>query len=379
MNVPALQHTQASGSFTAGGVTYQAAQAGDDAAIRELLRDNDMDSWVRMSIEREPSFFLGENLMGQSSSVIARNTAPPNDVVGMYSMTMLPTHINGQVTDTAYMGALRVNPGYRHKLRILKNGFASARAISSIGSLPVFTSVASENFSARRLLEANLRGMPHYTPVGELETMGLSTRQGRSAGLLQAATPEDIPALVECYNANASSYQFSPVLTGDWLKSLNGDTGLHLSDFLLLKDGPSVRGCIAIWDQRAFKQIVAHGYRFPLNLLRGSYNMVARLSGKLSLPRPGKQLEQVFLSFLSLDAPVTDMAGQVIREALHIAGTRGARAGSLGLAAENPLGKVLRENLESSIYRTRIETIHWPDSPVTRLDGRPPQPEAGLL
>ena len=365
--------------FSAGGVTYRRAGPGDDAAIREVLRSNDMESWVRMSIEREPSFFLGENLLGESTTVIAHRTELPQQVVGMYSMAVQQAHVNGAAAATGYLGALRVNPGYRHKLRILKNGFDSARALAGIDALPVFTSVASDNRVARRLLEANLRGMPCYTPVGELDSMGFATRQGRARGLLQPAETADIPALVDFFNAAAAAYQFSPVLSRQWLAGLAGKTGLVLDDFRLLKDGRTLRGCVAVWDQRAFKQIVSRGYRFPLNALLGGYNLYAGLAGRVQLPRPGAQLEQAFLSFLALDARAADAATDVVSEALSIAAGKGARVATLGLSAENPLAGRLRDSLQASTYRSCIETVHWPDLPAPSLDGRPPQPEVALL
>ncbi len=379
MTALAMPDIGTSGSFSAAGVTYKKAVPDDDHAIRQLLRHNDMESWARMSIEREPSFFHGENLMGRSLPIIASETNSPQHIVGMYAISEQQTSMNGKPTDTAYLGALRVNPEYRHKLRILKNGFASTRALSGIDQLPTFTAVASENYTARRLLEANLRGMPCYTPVGDVESMGFSTAQGKTNGILQSAKPADIPALVEFFNSTSASYQFAPVLCRRWLEGLTGSFGLRLSDFWLLKNGPDIRGCIAIWDQRSFKQIVARGYRFPLNLLRGSYNLYARLAGRLILPRPGKELEQVFLSFFALDAKASNDADDVIREALIIARGKGADVGTLGLSVQNPLCSRLRENFRAKAYRTRIETVHWPDCKAPVLDGRPPQPEVGLL
>lgn len=379
MNALAMRSNNSSASYCAAGVTYQKAGLDDDLALRKVLRSNDMDSWVRMSIEREPSFFHGENLVGRSSTVIARRTESPHEVVGMYSMAVQKTHINGAPVETGYLGALRVSPEFRHRLGILKNGFASARVLSGMDALPVFTSVASENIAARRLLEANLSGMPCYTPVGEVESMGFSTRQGKVAGLLQPASPEDIPALVEFFNTAAADYQFTPVLSRQWLASLPLTGGLRLSDFRLLKDGARLRGCVAIWDQRAFKQIVARGYRFPLNALLGGYNLYARLTGRITLPRPGNELQQAFLSFLALDTQARDSVDEIVREALTICRRKGARVGTLGLSAANPLAGRLRNCLHASVYRSCIETVHWPDRSAPVLDGRPPQPEIAFL
>lgn len=379
MSTLAMQSARRPERFDAGGVTYRKAGPDDDSVIRALLRSNDMESWVRMSIEREPSYFDGESLLGDSTTVIACKLDMSQQVVGMYSMAIQQTHVNGAATETAYLGALRVNPEFRHRLRILKNGFDSARALSGIDALPVFTSLASENVVARRLLEANLRGMPCYTHVGDLDSMGFATRQGRARGLLQQAEAADIPALVEFFNAAAANYQFTPVLSRRWLESLPGPAGLQLDDFWLLKDGSTIRGCVAVWDQRAFKQIVAHGYRFPLNVLLGGYNAIAALTGRVRLPRPGDQLQQAFLSFFALDAQADDAVADIVREALLISSRKGARVGTLGMSTENPLVSRLQADLRASIYRTRIETVHWPDCPAPSLDGRPPQPEVALL
>ena len=58
---------------------------------------------------------------------------------------------------------------------------------------------------------------------------------------------------------------------------------------------------------------------------------------------------------------------------------KGALVGTLGMSAANPLAGRLQADLHASIYRTRIETVHWPDRPAPSLDGRPPQPEVALL
>jgi len=365
--------------YSAGGIEYRRAGIEDDAAIREILRSNEMDSWVSLSFEREPSYFDGENLMGHDISVIALRRDMPNDVVGMYSMATRSTHINGIPTETGYLCALRVNRPYRNRLSIVKNGFFSAKVIAKKPYIPWFTSVAIENKPARRLLEANLNGMPKYCPVGEMETMAISTNQGKSRKLLVSASPSDIPSLADFLNRHAAAYQFSPVVTEAWLRELSGKPGLKISDFLLLKSGANIHGCIAIWDQRGFKQIVARGYRFPVNVFRASYNRIARLTGRLILPSIGDQLQHVFLSFFALDKDIGESADDVVKEALLIAKDRGANAGTLGLSTKNYLGDTLKNNLHASIYRTYIETVTWDDGLDWKLDGRPPQPEVAIL
>lgn len=368
-------------TYRAGGVLFRKALTGDNERLKATLRDNAMDSWVSLSFEREPSYFDGVNLMGKSCTVMACDENQLNSIVGMYSCEYLPVHFNGASDYVGYLGGLRVNQQYRHKVRILKSGFSSIPHLVPVqGAAPFwFTSVASGNTPARRLLEAGLKGMPVYRPLGEMETLAFSTRQGKLKGLLQQAMPEDIPAMVNFFNRQAACYQFSPVLSIEWLMGLSGDKGLTLGDFWLAKNGADIQGCLAIWDQRAFKQTVSRGYRYPLNVIRGAYNVYAGATRRVKLPAVGKKLEQVFLSFVAFDNPDGTLPLQIIKEGLARAREKGAEVGVLGLSAENPLTEILKKTLTPSIYRTCIETVCLPTGLEPMLNGSPPQPEVAVL
>lgn len=283
-------HIAAQGDFRSRGVIYRQATKADDAELRALLHDNDMGSWVNLCFEREPSFFDGESLMGESTAVIALDESKQNSVVGMYSCSFLPVHINGHSECAGYLGGLRVDRKYRRRVRILKDGFTSIPALlSRDDSMSLwFTSVGEDNGIARRILEADLAGMPKYGFRGAMETLAFSIRQRKAGGLLQRATIGDIPALADFYNQHAREFQFAPVLRETWLSSLNGKHGLCLEDFWLLKEGDKILGCLAVWDQRRFKQTTIRGYRFPLNRLRGVYNLYAATRGRITLPAPGE-------------------------------------------------------------------------------------------
>ncbi len=368
-------------TYRAGGVIYRHARLDDDAVLRAILRDSAMASWVTVSLGREPSYFHGENLMGESFTVIAREDNVHPVPVGMYSCAFLPVHVNGRPERLGYLGGLRVCRPYRHKLRVIKNGFASIQALMpDRGTVPYwFTSVASENAAARRLLEARLPGMPVYRPVGELETLVLDAEQRRAKGLLQQATQQDVPVLVDFFNRQARAYQFAPLLNETQLLALTGETGLTLRDFWLLKDGRDIHGCLAVWDQRVFKQFVIRKYRFPLNALRGVYNAWARVTNRLRLPASGERLEHAFLAFVAFDEAAENVYMDTIREGLVKVHDKGAQAGVLGLSPRNTLARVLKAGLRTHIYRTCIETVAWPDDAPPQLDGRPPQPEVALL
>ena len=369
----------ASRAIEAGAVAFRRATPADDATLRRLLRDNVMDGWVRLSLEREPAYFAAEGLTGESVTVLAEQRDAPHATVGMYTCSLVPVHYAGVATRACYLGGLRVNPGFRRRIRILRSGFESiCRVVPEAAAVPVwFTSIAADNAAARRVLEAGLPGMPVYTPVGELETLALATRLGRARGLLRPAQAGDIPAMVELYNRHARQYQYSPVLSRDWLLALDGSRGLALSDFLVATDGPRVTAMVALWDQRRFKQTVARGYRFPLNLLRPAYNAFSALSGAVALPPVGKPLEQIYLAFAAFQD--ANAAPAMIGEALGWAHQRGARAGVIGLSSANPLLVQVKHRFRAHAYRTCIEAVTWPDQAEGAFSDLPPQPEVAIL
>ena len=150
--------------------TFRVATDSDDAVLRAMLRENGMPTWVEMTIEREPSFFAGKNLFGRDWAVIAEDKG---DVVGMYTASVMPVHLNGKPTTLGYLGGLRVNPRHRRRIRYLREGYASIGRFAP-GAVPWwFTVVAAENESARRLLERGVPGMPPYHPQGDYVTFAL--------------------------------------------------------------------------------------------------------------------------------------------------------------------------------------------------------------
>jgi hypothetical protein len=344
---------------------YALATDHDDAVLRALLRDNAMPSWVTMTVAREPSFFAGANRFGREWAVIARQDGSP---VGMYTCSEQHVHLNGAPTELGYMGALRVKPSYRNRLRILRDGYASVRAFSPPRVPQLwYTAVASENLVARRILEANLRGMPRYWATNELVTMALPSARGHRRFLWRQAQPDELGRLCSFYNRHANQYQFSPVLTPE----IAAKTG---ASFFVVAQHGELKACMALWNQQSYKQVVACAYRRPLGLLLPIYNAYARLARKITLPRVGRALDMTHLAFLAVSPPLDQEAEALIEDALAISPTTVL---TLGLHAQHPWLASLIRACRPATYRTRIYAVNFDES-VT-LDGRPAQPEVAVL
>lgn len=226
------------------------------------------------------------------------------------------------------------------------------------------------------MLERGLLGFPQYSPLGEMETWVLPA-VGQPTGRLVPAVPRDIPELVHLINESGRAAHFSPHLTAAWFAS--GSGGLRIDGFLVRREGGALRACLALWDQRAFKQVRVQGYRAPLNILRAPWNLWAWVRGGVRLPAPGNRLEACFLAFASWAAPEWEEAALDVREALAQASLRGIGVALLGLPVGHPLGPRLRKGRAPWIYRTCIEGVRWPDTSQVVLDLRPVHPEIALL
>lgn len=376
---------QTADDYRAGGVSYRIAGPADEAIIKSVLRRTPVKSWITLSTEYEPDYFAAKDLFGHKETIIARSTDDAADTVGMCAYMEMPVYFNGEPVLAGYLGELRVLAPYRHKLSVIKNGFSSVKALSNRRHKLAcwYTSIAKENGPARRLLEANLKDMPRYTPQGGMISMALAAKPYRHAVVMQAAQTSDIPVLADFYNNRARQYQYAPVLTEDWLRKLDGAQGLRLEDFYLLKEGKTIRACFALWDQRNIKQTVVRGYRFPMNILRYPYNGLARLSGRVVLPPIGEQIDYLFIAFLAMDDSIQPEFKNVVTTALSLTTLRHARVAMLGLSAQNPIRFEL-DGFAKQTYHTCIEAVTWPSDAVTEetlvAEGnRIVQPEIALL
>lgn len=356
---------------------FRLATDADDADLRTLLRENPMEGWVRLALEREPSFFLGEGLLGDATVQVAREESGEGRLIGACTCTWMPVHVDGEVRSTPYLSGLRLAPAFRNQAPLLRQGFRAMEAFAAFGSAPLaFTSLASDNRRARRLLEAGLPGFPVYKPLGELETWVLPTG-GRATGRLERARPADLPDIVQLINESGRTSQFSPHLSEAWLAG--GPRGLRVEDFLVRRVEGALQTCLALWDQRAFKQVRVHGYRAPLNILRLPWNLAAFMRRGVRLPAPGDTLEACFLAFASFRKGDPDEAAADISEALACAAKRGVGAALLGLPVGHPLGTRLRKGRAPWIYSTCVEAVAWPEAARAELKPRPIHPEIALL
>ena len=347
---------------TATARRYHAALAGtaEEPEIRALLRQP-LDGAMRVSLEREPDSRLAAGIEGDRHFALAVRDGDGR-VVAIGSRAVRTVWLDGEPARLGYIGQLRRDPSAAPAAGpILRAGFATLASTREPGELPFdLTSIAADNRPARRLLERGLRGVPPYRPLGELVTCFVPARGGR---LTHRALPAVLPGgarmaeVAACLARNLARHQLAPVWSAADLASGERCRGLAGRDVFVVPSGGTVRGCAALWDQRAFKQTRIHGYPPALARLRPLLNPLLRLRGAPPLPAPGSTLAAAFLSHAAVDGDDPDAFLALVESARAAARARGIDWLVTGFVAGHPLLAALLRAARPRTYHTLVYAI----------------------
>ena len=345
------------------------ATAADDDDLRRLLRETPMPGPIEVSLEREPDFFAAARQEGGRHHTVAIRDRLTGRLAAMGSRSVYEMFVDGQPQRVGYLSQLRIAPEHRRPGRqLLRLGFDLLRQTHAEGEASFdITTIIDGNETARRILEAGLPGLPRYQRLEEFVTFLLPVRGGVRAGRrgIEVATGSALllPGTLDCLERFGRRHQFA----WHWTSNI-----LPPERFYVALAGDHIAGCLALWDQRAFKQVVIRGYDRTMTWRRPLLNLLGA-----RLPSVGEPLAHAHLSHVAVD----DDDPQVLA-ALLAAAMEGARRDKLdcvtiGSAARHPLSEVVRRCYRCREYVSILYAVHW-DQPPT-LDGRIPHPEVAVL
>lgn len=374
-------------SVVFSGLEFAVATVRDDADLRGLLRNNPMGGWVSLSLQREPDYFSAATSEGDTHQTIIVRECSSAEAVGVFSRSVRDAYLNGEVARLGYIGMLRVTAAYRHKVHRLRQGFQALRQlIHDPRETPVYlTSIVEDNHAARRILGANLSGMPTYREQQRFCTFALiPSRRYRTftrAAAVEPATEFDLAEIAACLQRNYRRYQFAPYWSPQALRSEQRCPNLAPGDFFVVRNNGRITGCAALWDQSPFKQSVVHGYKPALARVRPLFNLAAAVLRLPRLPPAGAALRQVYLSHLAVDGDDPGTLRALIAAALSEAAARKFPLATLGVATDTPMYSVIRSAFRAREYLSRLYTVFWDDgrSAADAIDGRAAHVEIATL
>lgn len=366
-------------------IDFHVAGADDDADVRRLLRENPMPGAVSVTLEREPNAFLAGSVEGERYALIVARDRRARRTIGLASRAVYRGFYNGELRRIGYLGQLRLDRAWRGRAGLLPRGFQLVHSLRAGDELPLdLTSVVADNAVARRVLTSGAPGLPAYREVGPFVTAILPIRRPRraphAAVAVRRATAEDLGAVAECLARNRPRCQFAPCWTREELVCPVRSRDLAPTDFFVATEGRAVVGCLALWNQQRFKQIVVRGYTGRLRWQRPAANLLARLAGAPRLPAPGRPLAHLYLSHVAIDDDRPGILDSLCAAALAAARRQGASCVITGFAAAHPFTHRLARNYRPWTYRSLLYTVHWPGTgTVAPPDGRVPHHEVALL
>jgi hypothetical protein len=340
-----------------GKIVFAEATPADEGEIRRLLRENPIGGAFPVSLEREPNGLGGPHLAGERSCfILARETAG-GPAIGLCERVVRPAFVNGEERLLPYLGALRIAASHRRRIAILKGGFAALREHSEQPDECSFalTSITTDNSLARRVLTADLAGLPTYRPMNSYATLILRTRRSGAGPGIRLAQEEDLPGIALFLQGQLRRRQLAPCWSEDDLRRLDG------AQFLVAGNAGQIAGCICLWDQRASRQAVVRGYPAMFRRLRPVINLVAPLLGTVDLPPVGTALSQAFLSHLAVRDDGSEMMLALVGAALGLAASRGLAAAIVGMPASHHWRWQLKKKFRAFEYLTQLYLVHWPE------------------
>jgi len=365
--------------------TFELATTSDDQGLRRLLRTTPIQGDISITMEREPDYFAAPGLMGPlHQTLIARDT-DTNNIIASGSRSVRARYLNGDVRNIGYLGELRVDASYRGYFGFIRKGYDAMRRLHEDGAAPFYlTSIVSDNIRARRFLEKGVKGMPSYTPMGTLLTLVIPTRRSafKRYSDCSTASPDSRKQIADCLHGYYQRYDWAPYWKPGEIGSETGTPGLSMEDFLVSKRGNEIAGCMALWNQQHFRQIVVRGYSPNLARWRPFLNVFSRLSGRIRLPSVGKPWSYAYISPMAVDEDNPDVFTRLLQSTLWRARIKGYDYVLLGLADRHPLLGVARSVARyRREYTSQLYLVSWDEPPIKTdvTQNAVPHPEAALL
>ncbi len=346
---------------------FELALRDDEPAIRRLLRRTPIPGDITLSLEREPSAHVANAVASERTQILVARAEENGEVVAMGVRGVMDWYVNGTPSKIGYLGQLRVDPSYRARPRLLLRGYAKFKELHEAdGCTRIYvTTIMADNMPARRVLESPMKGMPSYRHIDDLVTLAVTARGGAPGtppGIQIAnAASDDLEEIEQCLARYGSRHQFTPVWSPAVLKDAGRMRDLSVNDFILARRNGRLVGCLALWDQRKFKQTVVRGYSWQLACARPVANVLSRLIGSPRLPPVGEQLDMAYVSHIAIDGDDPEVLEILLRCALARAAEKGVTLVSLGFSHRNVLAEFVAARFRARRYHSRIYVVFWPD------------------
>jgi hypothetical protein len=361
----------------AATVSFSVAKRSDEAELRAFLRDHPTPGAVSLSFEREPDYFRGEGVAGADDvNIVARREGR---IVCMGRCTRRELYIEGRRRCVGYLSALRLAPGTPGGPGVLRAGYRFFAEMEAARPADFyFTSVATTNLRARRVLESGRIGLPVYRPLRELVTVASPVRRNarRTSDADEVVSESE---LASCLDASARMHDLAMTWDERMWAQLR-EHGLESGDFVAVRRDGRLVAVAGLWKQSAWRQTVVRGYTGPLTWARPLVSAGLSLGGWPRLPTPGEILNQACVHPLACCDGDPRVLAELWEKLERSATARGIDWLVTALPRSAPEWRVIGKSFAARRYATQLYEVILPGF-QPRCSPRRDfiRPEVGLL
>ncbi len=251
-----------------------------------------------------------------------------------------------------------------------------------------YTSIMEGNKPAIRLLTSDLKGLPRYQEYTRYCTRSIPVRskpkkvKKTSSFSISKCTVDDKTSIIVFLNRYGGNHQFYPNWTIDTLFHPDHTPGLKESDMLIARKQGEIVGCMAMWDQRSFRQTIIKGYHNGLSKISWLLNTYAKLFGYPMLPKCGTELKSCFISHIAIDEDDPEIFKALLVKCHNVLVNKDIEYMVIGFSDNHPLDEVVASSFRSIPVYSRLYLVSWDEDgidPIKIVDNRIPSIEAAIL
>ena len=301
------------------------ADARHDAELRQLLRETPLEGLIRVTLEREPSFF------GADFDVVHHDVAlamQRGRAIACGSRLLRRVFWNGTEQEVAYLSDLRLHPNFQKRAGgALVEGYRLLeKCAHQRPAAATWTAVFSSNATAQTVLVGARAGLPEYVERGRLICPLLLVKRRHPwprGGLCARASQQDAPEITRFLQTILSHRPLAPCLGNEDLTAGKRWPDLQAEDFIIARNGQEILGVVAVRDLRRYKQVVVVQTPWFWRLAKLPSQLVAALNFAPALPNPGKVLAMGFASFLTVKNDDATTTKALLKAATALASQKG--------------------------------------------------------
>jgi hypothetical protein len=290
-----------------------------------------------------------------------------NKVVSMVSRSSRPYWFSGEVSQVGYFSQLRIAKGARGSRNRIIAGcekmYEIHREIKDTDGYLV--SVLEDNIAARNFLTSGHKNIPIHKEIGRLNTyvLPLIRRKVNSQNyVIRQGTNKDKKLIVDLLQKNYHSKVLAPYWTEDSL--FHSDLDIDPESFFITYEKSNLSepvGCLAVWDQRGFKQVYVQDYERKIKSIRPFLNALRRWTKLPYFPKAGSVFSNAYLSHLALDAKHAAALVPLVQTAINENLNKGFHYFSFGFFEWTEYSKIIKRVFRPFTLNSIVYLAHWPE------------------